>query len=80
MKFLNNWQLILLLCLAPGLLPILPEPHIWGKLKWIAGGSVGMSTIDWFDTIFHGLPWVLLLRLLVVKIVGLKKTIFAKES
>ena len=80
MKFLNDWKIIILLCVMPGLLPILPEPHIWGKLKWIAGGAVGMSAVDWFDAIFHGFPWILLVRLLVVKVMDLKKTISTKES
>ncbi|MEQ8532655.1 MAG: hypothetical protein RIB86_12455 [Imperialibacter sp.] len=51
----------LLLCLTLGLAPFFPEPHIWGKLKWVAGGAVGMQPMDWFDTIFHGFPWLLLI-------------------
>jgi hypothetical protein len=65
---LNNTRLILMLTLTLGLAPFVPEPHIWGKLKWIAGGAHGMTPMDWFDTLFHGLPWVLLLRLGVVAI------------
>lgn len=68
MELLNNWRLILLLCLTLGLAPFFPEPHIWGKVKWIAGGAVGMGAGDWFDVLFHGLPFLLLLRLLVVKL------------
>lgn len=67
MKFWNNWQVIALACVTLGLAPFFPEPHIWGKLKWIAGGANGMQAIDWFDTLFHGLPWLLLLRLLFLK-------------
>ncbi|WP_424962108.1 hypothetical protein [Ekhidna sp.] len=48
------------LCLTLGLLPYFPEPHIWGKLKWIAGGAQGMGIMDYFDTILHGFPWVFL--------------------
>lgn len=66
MQILNNWRIILLLCLTLGLAPFLPEPHIWGKIKWIAGGAVGMKAEDWFDVLFHGLPFILLLRLLIV--------------
>jgi hypothetical protein len=72
MKFLDSWKAIVLFCVIPGLAPFVPEPHIWGKLKWIAGGAVGMGAIDWVDTLFHGLPWVLLIRLIIVKLVGLK--------
>jgi hypothetical protein len=48
------------LCLTLGLLPYFPEPHIWGKLKWIAGGAEGMGIMDYFDTVLHGFPWVFL--------------------
>lgn len=67
MKIWNNWQLVAVACVTLGLAPFFPEPHIWGKLKWIAGGANGMQAIDWFDTLFHGLPWLLLLRLLFLK-------------
>jgi len=70
MKILNDWKFIVMFCLTLGLAPFFPEPHIWGKLKWIAGGAVGMQPMDWFDTIFHGLPWVLFIRLVVVKAIG----------
>ncbi len=61
MKFLFDWKTILFGCLTLGLAPFFPEPHIWGKLRWIAGGGVGMQAIDWFDALFHGFPWLLLL-------------------
>jgi hypothetical protein len=61
MKILSDWKLIIFGCLTLGLAPFFPEPHIWGKLKWIAGGAVGIQPLDWFDTFFHGLPWLLLL-------------------
>ncbi|GGG55120.1 hypothetical protein [Bizionia arctica] len=68
MKTLNNWKLIILLCLTLGLAPFLPEPHILGKLKWILGGATGMQFMDWFDVILHGFPFVLLLRLIIIKL------------
>ena len=58
---LLNLQTVVLLCLTLGLAPFLPEPHIWGKIKWIAGGANGMKLIDWGDFIFHGFPWLLLI-------------------
>jgi len=67
MKLLNNYKLIILLCLTLGLAPFFPEPHIWGKLKWIVGGANGMQTKDWFDVLFHGFPWLLLIRLILIK-------------
>ena len=54
--------------LTLGLAPFFPEPHIWGKIKWIAGGAHGMQAADWFDTIFHGTPWLLLLLSVVIKL------------
>jgi hypothetical protein len=68
MKILNDWKLITLLCLTLGLAPFLPEPHILGKLKWIAGGATGMQFMDWFDVLLHGFPFVLLIRIIIIKI------------
>ncbi|MCB0706276.1 MAG: hypothetical protein KDC34_13250 [Saprospiraceae bacterium] len=67
MQILNDWKLIGILCLTLGLAPFVPEPHIWGKLRWVFGGGVGMSTMDWLDLLFHGLPWLLLIRLAFVE-------------
>lgn len=58
---MKNIKLWLLLSLTLGLLPFFPEPHIVGKLRWIAGGAKGMQPMDWFDTFVHGMPWLLLL-------------------
>jgi len=73
MDLLNNWRIILLLCLTLGLAPFFPEPHIWGKLKWIAGGAVGMKPMDWVDVFLHGFPFILLLRLVILKWIPKKK-------
>jgi hypothetical protein len=67
-KRLNDWSIITLLCLTLGLAPFFPEPHIVGKLKWLAGGANGMDLKDYFDVVFHGFPFVLLIRLIIVKI------------
>lgn len=47
-----------LACLTLGLAPFVPEPHIVGKIRWIAGGAEGMGAKDWFDVVLHGAPWV----------------------
>lgn len=73
-ELLNNWQIVVMACLTIGLAPFFPEPHVWGKLKWVMGGAVGMQPIDWFDLMMHGTPFLLLLRLLIVKFV-LKKNL-----
>lgn len=44
--------------LTLGLAPFTPEPHLLGKLRWIAGGADGMAAMDWFDVLLHGGPWV----------------------
>jgi hypothetical protein len=72
-RLLNDWKLVLLLCLTLGLAPFFPEPHIVGKLRWVWGGAVGMKAVDYFDLVFHGLPWLLLLRILVLRLKPAKK-------
>jgi len=56
-KTLDNWQLWLMASLTLGL-----------KIRWIFGGAVGMKAIDWFDFLLHGMPWLLFVRALIVKI------------
>ena len=68
MNVLNDWRLVILLCLTIGLAPFFPEPHIYGKLKWMLGGAEGMTIMDWFDFLLHGLPFVLLIRLIYINI------------
>jgi len=69
MKILNDWRLVVLLCLTLGLAPFFPEPHILGKLKWVTGGAHGMGFMDWFDVVLHGFPFILLLRLIIKKFI-----------
>lgn len=70
MKILNDWKFVLMFCLTLGLAPFFPEPHLWGKVKWMWGGAVGMQPIDWFDTLFHGLPWLLMIRIGLIRMVS----------
>ncbi|HRE73576.1 MAG TPA: hypothetical protein PK637_10315 [Flavobacteriales bacterium] len=72
-EIINDWKIAGLLCLSLGLAPFFPEPHIWGKLKWISGGGIGMQAMDWFDALFHGIPWILMLRLGVLKLFSKQK-------
>lgn len=74
----NSWSFVIVITLALGLAPIFPEPHIWGKLRWIAGGAVGMKLIDWGDFLMHGTPWILLIRLAVIE--GKKKFAPSQKS
>ena len=68
MKFLKNTQLFLIAGLTLGLAPFFPEPHIFGKVRWLLGGAVGMKPIDWFDLIMHGSPFVLLVISLLLRL------------
>lgn len=47
-----------------GLAPMVPEPHLWEKLKMLAAGTL-TRPIDIFDLLLHGAPWIIL----VVKLV-----------
>jgi hypothetical protein len=51
----------LIASLTLGLAPFAPEPHLVGKLRWVAGGAEGMAPTDWFDLLMHGAPWLWLL-------------------
>jgi len=59
------WVGPLIASMTLGLAPMFPEPHIVGKIRWIAGGAVGMSAVDWGDFLMHGAPWALLAWTLV---------------
>ena len=73
MKTINNWQIVVLASLTLGLAPFIPEPHIWGKLKWIFGGASGMTLTDWFDVLLHGAPFILLFRIILIKLLSFSK-------
>ncbi|MDA9262062.1 hypothetical protein N9P38_01725 [Flavobacteriales bacterium] len=74
MKFIKeNTQLFLIASLLLGLAPFSPEPHIWGKIKWIAGGANGMGAADWFDFLMHGAPWFLLIISLLLRLKSAEK-------
>lgn len=73
-KIINDWGTIIIACITIGLAPFTPEPHILGKLRWVAGGAIGMQPLDWFDLFLHGTPWLLLLRLITVEIFKKIKT------
>lgn len=72
MKYFQNIQFWALASLTLGLAPFVPEPHIWGKIKWIAGGTNGMQFMDWFDTVLHGTPWVMLVYAIGYKLIHKK--------
>jgi hypothetical protein len=65
---LFNLKIWFLTSLTLGLAPFFPEPHIWGKIKWLIGGGNGMSSTDYFDVFLHGFPWVMLIITIIVKL------------
>lgn len=69
-KIINSWKSMLLLSLTLGLAPFVPEPHLFGKIRWVMGGAVGMGAADWFDLAMHGTPWILLIRALILHFKG----------
>lgn len=70
-----SWLMIIVLCLTLGLAPH-NDPHLLGKIRWVAGGAVGMAPMDWFDLVLHGTPWVLLM----VKAVQSVRQFFQKKA
>jgi len=68
LKLFKDFKIAALLCLTLGLAPFFPEPHVWGKLKWVLGGANGMTVTDGFDLLLHGFPFVLLIWIIVLKI------------
>lgn len=62
------WILVIAACLTLGLAPFFPEPHIWEKLKMLAGGTLS-KPIDIFDFALHAAPFVVaILKLAVMAI------------
>lgn len=57
----SNFILALIASLTLGLAPFTPEPHLFGKIKWVLGGANGMQPMDWFDLFMHGAPWIWLI-------------------
>lgn len=74
-KIYNNLKMVLFFCLLLGLAPFFPEPHLLGKIRWMAGGAVGMELMDWADLLWHGAPWALLVRLGVLELKKRKKVV-----
>jgi len=74
--FTQNISMLVLMSLGLGLAPFVPEPHLFGKVRWILGGGVGMQAIDYFDLLMHGAPVILLSIALVLKL----KSIVSKQG
>ncbi|MEQ9500616.1 MAG: hypothetical protein RIT81_27345 [Deltaproteobacteria bacterium] len=55
---MRNLLVPVIACATLGLAPYLPEPHVVGKIRWVAGGADGMKLMDWGDLAMHGAPWL----------------------
>jgi hypothetical protein len=51
---------LVIAALVLGLAPLLPEPHLWEKLKMLLAGEL-VRPLDIFDLFFHSAPSLLLL-------------------
>lgn len=70
----NKLLLPILAVLTLGLAPYFPEPHFFGKIRWVLGGGEGMQSADYFDLLMHGAPWVFLAyRVIEMFIKSMKK-------
>jgi hypothetical protein len=58
---MQRYLLVIVVCATLGLAPFFPEPHLFGKLRWVLGGAQGMRATDWFDLLMHGSPFVALI-------------------
>ena len=68
-EFIHAVRTPLIASLTLGLAPFSPEPHVIGKIRWVAGGAVGMEGMDWLDLAFHGIPWVWLIVATILAVV-----------
>jgi hypothetical protein len=57
----DHVKLAFILCITIGLTPYYPLPHSYEKLKWLLNGGNDMLLLDYFDLIFHNLPWLYLI-------------------
>ena len=62
MRWLENipFPTLIIIALALGLAPFVPEPHLWGKLKMLFDVNL-TKPMDIFDLFMHGTPAVLLI-------------------
>jgi len=63
-----SWTVILLLCVAPGLAPYVPQPHLSEKVRMLLAGELHRP-IDIFDLCFHGIPFLLLLVKILITMI-----------
>ncbi len=70
MSLKRKTLLALIASLTLGLAPFTPEPHLFGKIKWIMGGGEGMGLMDYWDLVMHGAPWLLFIFFAAKLLIG----------
>lgn len=58
------WPPLLVIVLILGGAPFVPEPHLVGKIRMLANGTL-VRPIDIFDLLYHSAPLVVLLWKLI---------------
>lgn len=66
-----TFSTLLIIALALGLAPFMPEPHLVQKIKMLMDGTL-TRPLDIFDLFLHGAPTVLLL-LKIIRMQAQKK-------
>jgi hypothetical protein len=79
-KVSDHIKLAFLLCLTIGLTPYFPVPHSYEKIKWFFQGGNGMQTLDYFDLIFHNIPWFYLIIASIFGLIKRRRDINAKTK
>ena len=60
-KIKLRFAIAFLATITLGLAPFNP-PHIWSKVVLISRGEgAAFNSMDWFDVLLHGSPWLLLI-------------------
>jgi hypothetical protein len=62
-----NWGVVIALCATLGLAPFFP-PHIIEKISMLIQGNL-IKPLDWFDLLFHGFPWIILILKIMASII-----------
>jgi len=77
MKYLDKipFRTAIILTIFLGLAPLVPEPHLWQKLKMLVAGGL-VQPRDIFDLLFHLAPGLILLA----KIYRLKTRVDQSEG
>ena len=74
----SNYPFLIAACVALALAPFSPEPHLFGKVRWVRGGGGGMTGMDWFALVQHGVP-ALMIPVLLYLYLRSPKSVDKKE-